>query len=245
MIISLHLPKTAGTSFGAALQSHFGDGLRRDYDDLPLNTPAAERKAAALRACLDATQAPWPDAACVHGHFLPVKYLLGAQQAGAHFVSWMRHPVDRLLSHYFFWRKHAPPSPRHAVHCRMHDEDWSLERFCLAPELRDVYAQFLWAFPLEYFEFIGITEHYEDDFAHFSRTYLDGEAVPPRLNVGERGRDGGYEIDPALRARVERFHARDIALYRRALQMRETRLANVQRERPADGMPGTAAPSLA
>lgn len=243
MIISLHLPKTAGTSFGAALQRHFGDGLRRDYDDLPLNTPVAERQAAALRACL--AQADAPAATCVHGHFLPVKYLLGAQHAGARFVSWMRHPVDRLLSHYFFWRKHAPPSPRHAVHHRMHAEDWSLERFCLAPELRDVYTQFLWAFPLEYFEFIGITEHYEDDFAHFSRTYLDGAVAPPRLNVGERGKDGAYRIDPALRARIEEFHARDMALYQRALQLREARLATAPRERPADRMPATAWPSLA
>lgn len=224
MIVSLHLPKTAGTSFGAALQDHFGERLRRDYGDLPLNTPADVRNASALRASLDMDDGGLEGVACVHGHFLPVKYLLQAERRGARFVTWMRHPVDRLLSHYAFWRRHSPPSPSHALHWRMHAEDWSLEAFCLAPELRDVYAQFLWAFPLEYFDFVGITEHYEADFGHFSRHYLDGAAVPLRLNVGAAGADLPAQAGPALRQRIEDFHARDMALYRRALEQRALRL---------------------
>src|SRR5690606_16572684 len=118
-----------------------------------------------------------------------------------------------------------PPSPAHALHWRMHAEDWSLETFCLAQELRDVYSQFLWAFPLEYFDFIGITEHYEADFTDFSRRYLDGGAVPMRLNVGTAGTDRHpAPLDPALRQRIERFHARDMALYARALAQRAARL---------------------
>lgn len=222
MLISLHLPKTAGTSFGAALDRRFGQGLRHDYGDLPLNTPAAVRNAAALRAGLALDDDGLAGVACVHGHFLPVKYLLPGQRLGARFVTWMRHPVDRLLSHHAFWRRTPPASPAHALHWRMQAEDWSLEAFCLAPELRDVYAQFLWAFPLAYFDFIGITEHFEEDFTFFSQRYLAGATLPPRLNASDPDQ-GRVRLDPALRQRIEAFHARDLALYAKALALRSAR----------------------
>ena len=37
MLISVHIPKTGGTSFGAMLARHFGPRLLRDYDDRPLS----------------------------------------------------------------------------------------------------------------------------------------------------------------------------------------------------------------
>jgi hypothetical protein len=52
MIISLHLPKTAGTSFAAALETHFQTRLFIDNADLPINTPQYERNRAALEANL-------------------------------------------------------------------------------------------------------------------------------------------------------------------------------------------------
>ena len=41
-IISVHIPKTAGSSFLAGLQSVFGERLLLDYSDRPLDgTPSA------------------------------------------------------------------------------------------------------------------------------------------------------------------------------------------------------------
>ena len=54
-LISLHLPKTAGSSFYALVESHYGNGILRDYADFPINTPAVVRNASALQA--DATRA--------------------------------------------------------------------------------------------------------------------------------------------------------------------------------------------
>lgn len=224
MLISLHLPKTAGTSFGAALEHRFGTQLLRDYADLPLHATPPDRNAAALRACLALGEADAPLAACIHGHFLPVKYLLHAQRHDARFVTWIRHPVARLLSHYHFWQRNPPASPMQRLHWRMHEEGWSLGTFCLAPELRDVYTQFLWAFPLDYFDFIGITEHYEEDFARFSHAYLEGVPAPARLNAAPASGIEASALDPALRERIEAFHARDLALYQRALALRNLRV---------------------
>jgi hypothetical protein len=49
--------------------------------------------------------------------------------------------------------------------------------------MRNFYAQFLWSFPENAFEFIGITEHFETDLKFFSRYYLGIEIQDvPRVN---------------------------------------------------------------
>src|SRR5207302_9855883 len=52
MMVSVHLPKTAGKSFQAALTARFGESLLEDYRDFPMNTPEYDRNRAALEASL-------------------------------------------------------------------------------------------------------------------------------------------------------------------------------------------------
>src|SRR3989304_6204106 len=186
MIISVHLPRTAGTSFGKVLKTHFRTRLLRDYSDFTLNTPQSERNRAALQASLRNAESDFPDVECIHGHFLPIKYLLLVHKRQVKFVTWMRNPV---------------------------------ERFCLSPELKIFYSQFLWGFPLDYFDFIGITEFYEDDIAYFGQHYLGANTKVKRLNVRT---NSAYQIDRSFRNEIEAFHDRDMDLYRKALAERLT-----------------------
>src|SRR5437764_15387442 len=103
MMISLHLPKTAGKSFEAALEARFAASLLEDYGSFPMNTPEYERTRAALEASLRNVEDDFPGVECIHGHFLPVKYLLLAIRREITFVTWVRHPVQRLLSNYYYW----------------------------------------------------------------------------------------------------------------------------------------------
>jgi hypothetical protein len=220
MIISLHLPKTAGTSFAAALRTHFHTNLLIDNADLPINTPLYERNRVAIEASLRIAENNLPDVECIHGHFLPIKYLLMGYKREVKFVTWMRNPVERVISHYYFWKKTYIPGQVPNLHRKVIEEGWSIERFCLGPEVRNLYWQFLWGFPIEYFDFIGITEFYENDFAYFTQHYLGDRIEPKRLNVGGNGR-GAYQIDRSFRNDIEKFHDRDIELYQRALERRQ------------------------
>ena len=222
MIISVHLPKTAGKSFEAVLQARFGEGLREDYGTFPMNTPRAERQRAALEACVANAAAPFAGTECVHGHFLPLKYLLLAEQRDVTFVTWLRHPVQRAISNFHYWRRAYDPATARPLHRRVIEEDWSLERFCLGEEMRNMYSQFLWGFPIENFAFIGITEHFADDLEEFAKRYLGTTVTPERLNAGTAPGEA-YATDPDLQRRVEAFHARDMALYRQALALRQAR----------------------
>ena len=219
LIISVHLPKTAGTSFGKALRTRFRTRLLRDYSDFPINTPQPERNRAALQASLRHAESDFSDIECIHGHFLPIKYLLTVHNRQVKFVTWMRHPVERALSHYYYWKESYTPSSV-PLHRRVVEENWSIERFCLGPELRNLYWQFLWGFPLDYFDFIGITEFYEEDIAYFGQHYLGAYTKAKRLNVRT---NGAYQIDRLFRNEIEAFHDRDMDLYRKALEKRLTR----------------------
>ena len=219
MIISVHLPKTAGTSFGMALESHFGTSFLKDYADFPINTPEFERNKAALQAALSNAEKDFTEVECIHGHFLPVKYLLMATKREVRFVTWMRNPVERIVSHYFFWRRAYDPETVPTLHRKVIEENWTLEQFCLSPLLKDLYGKFLWGFSIENFDFIGITEFYNEDFPYFSRRYLGVDLEIKRLNTGDR-QGGEYRIDKTFRNQIEAFHERDMDLYRRACEIR-------------------------
>lgn len=222
LVVSLHMPKTAGNSFLATLDDHFGRGLHRDYADYPLHVAPQERHRQALQGALSLTQPDYKDTLCVHGHFLPVKYLLLADQRPCVFATWLREPIARLVSHYHYWNDVYDPDSADIklLHRRVVEEKWSLQRFCLSPELRNVYSQLLWGFPLERFDFIGITENYENDLHAFSSTYLGKKAPAHALNRRQSAEstDASSELTGSLRHDIEQWHAADMALYQRAVR---------------------------
>lgn len=212
-LISIHLPKTGGTSFKQVLDSRFGTALLNDYGDVPLNTPRPQRELAAFRHAARLAWTGLPATVeCVHGHFLPLKYRSLGRRAV--FVTWLRDPVERLVSHYRYWMRTGTVEHLLPLHRRMMEQEWDLERFCLGPELRNTYRQFLFGFPRRRLDFVGITERSERDFSIFCRRYLGGEALQalPQANVGDTAGER-HLADGPLRKRIEAWHARDVALY--------------------------------
>lgn len=229
MLLSVHLPKTAGTSFLEALREEFGTQLATSYDDRPLHqTKLRRRRDAAFHCVRHALGKRDRDIACLHGHFLPLKYRFMRSSTPRQFVTWMREPLQRLLSHYYYWQRSYDDASAGPLHRRMILEAWTLEEFCLRPELRNLYSEFLWGFPIEAFAFIGITEHFEDDLMDFSRRFFQraaprgSSANVTRTNVNPAKRDV-YVLEDSLRRTLEQHHARDIALYSRALAVRRAR----------------------
>jgi hypothetical protein len=228
VLVSIHMPKTAGMSFRGSLEEHFGERLRPDYGDYPLAQPADQRREQA-RLWGEASQpSEFTEVGCVHGHFLAMKYLPLARALPCTFVTWLREPLARLESHYHYWQRSYDPAAgtTSSLHRRVVEEKWSLRRFCLAPELRNVYTEFLWGFPSGRLDFVGITEFYLDDLRYFSREMLGNKLRPQTLNQrGEADASSpGLDLSAAQRSDIEKFHAADVALYQRALTLRERRL---------------------
>ena len=137
----------------------------------------------------------------------------------------MRDPVERLASHYRYWRRVYDPATSLPLHRRVVEEDWPFERFYRSAEMRNLYAQFLWGVGLSGFSFIGITEAYEEDLRFFARAFL-GRSLPVyRENENDGGESRLHVTDPELRNDIAAHHRRDMLLYQHALELRRRRMA--------------------
>ncbi|TXS90066.1 hypothetical protein [Parahaliea aestuarii] len=218
------MPKTAGLSFRAVLEDAYGGGFLADYDDYPLAASPDQRLAVSIDYALRARADAFASVRCVHGHFLPLKYLLLGDDIECRFVTWLREPVARLVSHYHYWSRHYEPDAdsTSSLHRRVIEEGWTLERFCLAPELRNVYSEFLRGFPLRFLDFVGISEFYTEDLREFSTRFLGRQAEPMVLNAASV-RYRAEDIPAGLRRRVRAYHRQDVELYEHALVLRQRR----------------------
>jgi hypothetical protein len=228
VLVSIHMPKTAGLSFRGSLEAHFGDGFRPDYEDYPLAQPADQRRQRARLWGKSARAENFSGIECIHGHFLPLKYLPLAANRPCTFVTWLREPLARLQSHFHYWQRSYDPAAAttSSLHRRVVEEKWSLRRFCLAPELKNVYTEFLWGFPVDRLNFIGITEYYADDLRYFSQEILGNNLQAHTLNrrPDEGASESAGALEPDERLEIQNFHAADCTLYRHALELRRHRL---------------------
>lgn len=214
-LISVHVPKTAGTSFAEVLRRIYGDSLRVDNADRPLAHARGERRLAALRhACATASRA-LPEA-CVHGHFMPLKYAFARR---TRFCIWLRDPVQRVVSRYHHYRRHGENEPHHLRWGLV--PGLSLEEFVRLPQYRNTYAEYLWAFPLRRFDFVGSVERYEQDMERFVDCFGFARelAAEVRTNCNPE-RDAGreYRLEPAQERLIRQCNARDLALYEKMLR---------------------------
>jgi len=229
-LISVHLPKTGGTSFKASLMTHFGERYRDDYGDQALSQPRLERFRAALVAGEAIAERGLDGIECVHGHFLPVKYQRLNARSALTFVTWMREPVARMLSHYDYWRGNYDEKTAAPHHRQFIEEGWTLEQFCLSEQFRNIYTQYLWGFPLERFAFVGITEYYREDMLEFSERFLSTSLQPRYLNAMKHGVSRRI-ADEVFLEKVRDFHAADMQLYQQALRWRQARFRSNQEQR--------------
>ncbi|MGP7735185.1 hypothetical protein [Oceanimonas smirnovii] len=221
-LISLHLPKTAGSSFRTTLEEVFGERLLCDYGDRSISKPPVQRHREVLSSALAVAEQGVEAHDCIHGHFLPVKYLPLADSEPCTFITWMRHPVERLISHYHYWQQTYDPMLSAPHHKRVIEEKWSLEQFCLSQQFRNIYTQYLWGFPQSNFSFVGITEHYSEDMDYFSQNVLKHPVNKHTVNVTGGGQ-AREQLPPSIQEAVERFHAADMQLYEQALRRRAKR----------------------
>jgi hypothetical protein len=205
------MPKAAGTSVRLALERHFGAHLKLDYADRPMRWDRISEDAVDEAAVARSSNRGRDFGAirCIHGHFLPSKY---GEVPGAVFVTWLRDPVDRVVSHYHHVVRTMNRQQPGPLAQRIMQENWDVERFCLSDELRNIYTRlFLRDFPVERFAFVGIAERFEQQFQSFARTLGADLPMPPRANVATYSRG----IAEDLRARIAAWHADDVELYRR------------------------------
>jgi hypothetical protein len=155
-LIFVHVPKCAGSALREALLAAYGaSAVYLDNDDRLLDpgAPINVDRAAFLRDFQAQRAAILRGKRVAHGHFCLEKYH-GIQGPRA---TILRDPVERLISHYFFW-KTLPPNG-HALHERFLAEKPTLVEFARLPGLRYFYTRVMFGgADMAAFDVIGATE---------------------------------------------------------------------------------------
>lgn len=206
MTVSVHIPKTGGASFRDVLMVAFDGQVYFDYRDRPLSRNHAWRN---LVARLRGPRLP-RGCRCVHGHFLARKY--DGRFPSALRAVWLRDPVERLASHYAYWRR--TPFPDNSLCRRLLQENWTLLDFARQPAMRELQTRFLQGVDLDGFAFVGVTEAYARGIRLFQRIFCPDSDLDAALQNANPERPAqGYDLEASERREIARLNRRDAALY--------------------------------
>jgi hypothetical protein len=217
MLLSIHVPKTAGNSFREALMAAFRDRLMRDYGDWAgFDTPAANARRIlreeAMRARRDELFRTYD---AIHGHFIADKYkgLFPNEQ----FIAFFRDPFQQSLAHYYFLLRN--PQRPHPEEKAFHDAKMTLLDYLEWDALRNQQSKFLGSVSIDDLAFVGLSEEYPKSLELFKSMFgCDlGEQRFENVNGDRTGTE--YPIDAQVRAAVRKYRPADIELYARACEL--------------------------
>ena len=188
MLVSVHIPKTGGSTINKLLRRKFGSRLLIEYQ-----RPGFRHKVRSLKWRLRS----FPKLA-VHGHFPASKY-------SGTLITFVRDPVERRVSQYRYIRR------EHARWGTVMNATWAdavameLDEFVCRPE--STLRRYI-DVPLERLSFIGMMDRFDDDVRRLCRM-LEIDYEP----VHENAAPTKSHISDELRARYRAINPEECAFY--------------------------------
>lgn len=234
MIISLHVAKTAGSTFMNYLLKAFPNQVLFDYgvDTKEVNDLVAscfEQPATGENGDLQAALRPegivryksfvaQKGIQVIHGHLDLRKYLRIFPDAT--FVVWLREPLARALSHYHFFTRVLAAHPGE-INRLVYEGKLSFEQFILLDQQINLQYQNING-DLSRFRFVGIVEEFDTSLSRFNRLMGVAEKgfdfhIEPANTNPEKEINGNYNIDEETKARFLDLNHLDMELYREAV----------------------------
>lgn len=201
-LIFVHFPKSGGTSLVRSLSSHYGDALIEDYSHLPPLDYSGDPPLLS-----DETRA-------VCGHFHANRY---AAYAGAFRLTFLREPVDNLISIFYFWRD--LPFGGYPAHGRFLSERPTIFEFAEYPELKRLSSFcYFGGVDINRFNFVGFYERRQEDISKLSG--LLGIPLDADLHVNQTRDEYARErseliADSKVIARLRAQLSDDVTFYER------------------------------
>lgn len=203
----VHVPKTAGISFKVNLQKFY-------------------KKSQSLHVYLPEhlNNKNIDDYDLVTGHIQPLKTDLANNRI---IVTWLRNPVDRLVSLYFY-QNHYDASNSDSD--KQHDSTIDItkfydhiEKYTSNEENQDViYKDYFYYLDINDFDFIGVYENfYADQNQFFQEFFGQGVDFQFPINVNtmiDKSRFNNYDIDANLREKIEQRNPKDMNLYQQVCE---------------------------
>ncbi len=200
MIVSVHVPKCAGTSFKRVLNDVCGARIWCNYGTIFSREQARPDLVP-------------PGTNFIHGHFLADSF--DDLFPDRRLVTWVRHPVERLVSNYHHFLR--SPDMRDDCCRALYERKLSLRQFADLDWMRNETGRYLANKPVKDFEFVGVTERFDESVRHFCRIFGFRNAPRiPRENLNPDRLTERYDISPEDFAYILERNSADLAWYARA-----------------------------
>ncbi|MBP6184541.1 MAG: sulfotransferase family 2 domain-containing protein [Saprospiraceae bacterium] len=214
-LISIHIPKTAGTSFRNTLAGVYGDQavVRLDI--------GLVRQEVRIREKIYSESTLPPGTRVIHGHY---SYPLLTQ----HFhvdpalpvITWLRDPVRRVVSNYHYLAKRLAEELKEEQRGLniLRKMQRSLLEYAHDETNQNRMSRFLEGLSLETMHFVGIVEQYDEDLKTLANRMAWADY--PVFHHNQTGKDTS-SITDTERDIIRSLNQEDVALYEHALVLRE------------------------
>lgn len=221
VLLFMHIPKTAGTSLRKIIEHqvpkekrHFIYNVKDKFDFINFKNKN--------------------NLQFIFGHFNYADRIDTYLNRDYKFVTFMRDPVEQVISHYYHFYNSPDSTNPNRANIIKPEHLVSLDKFINAPIANNLQIKYisgilnnkLKIYPKKtlelakyhidhYFDFIGITEYYDDSIKYLCNRYgLDSEIK--MLNVGERPK--AKDISNKLIEKIKKRNQLDIKLYNYVLE---------------------------
>ena len=221
MLIFVHIPKTAGTTFknllgNAGIQHNEVIDIDSDITDVKYNTRRGLPGAVSVN--------PGSSIKVITGHFSASRILsiLPPNLNGIELISWVRNPIQRMISNYHYYLKGGTYYGERSLASRKYDII-DIKTYCTHVDKNNTLNQFI-DIPIDKFKFIGISEHFEKELIRFKDVSgLDlnpkqTEIVNRNINPEKKNAYEDYIIDKDLEKEFVKYNLEDYNLYNKCLQ---------------------------
>lgn len=214
VLISLHIPKTAGTSFRNLLVEVYGAKAVVRFDIINGKIYINEQ-------LFSGTVLP-SHIKVIHGHFV-YSELTEQIKIPDHvkWVTWLRHPVSRVISNYFYLAE--------MMHYYMQEEihqidiiskmQRTLTEYAGDEKNRNRMSKFLDGISLSEFDFVGLVEHFDEHLQRMSEKLgWHKHIAPVHYNATGKMREGDKTGDE-VKTQIALWNDRDMILYQAACDL--------------------------
>jgi len=195
--LSLHIPKTAGTTLESILLKKYGERLYR-YNSNPelLNT----KKAGWIMDNYDA----------IHGHFDVNKFDLADSNINA--FCFVREPYDRLVSHFNYYKQNFIEGPYSEL---VYDGTVDFEAFSFSDNMKNLQSRMMGNYSAQDYDLVGNSKRFNSYIPVVNKLIGEesSDTTHEQLNVSKRSTKKVFEPDEQFMSRFKEFHSADYALF--------------------------------